>query len=218
MFNMKIELVLPELQPVILDPSDTVLVVVDMQNEYLKPEGTYYMGTRSEQAVNKLASLLEKFREGHSKVVFVHSLRAAAASEFTIYRQSPYIVEGTWGAEIVDELKPLTRESVVRKRSNDCFNHTRMEEVLSALDVVPGRSQVVVTGCATNGCVDCAVVGFSVRGYQVVVPEDCTTSHSEEAEMFGYAHFFGKGYLGSATPTRSDLITIEERVSTSTMG
>jgi nicotinamidase-related amidase len=207
-----LELSLPDPRPVTIDPSNAVLVVVDMENSFLKAGYPHYLGTRSEPVVNKIAELLAKFREAGSNVIFVQSLRAVTGSEFTVYGRDHHLIENTPNVEIVDELAPIAGEIIIPKRSNDSFNHTRMEEALASLDLVPGRCQVVVTGCATDGCVDCAVVGFTVRGYDVCVPVDCTVSFSADAELVGYSHFCGDGYGQSVTPTRSDLISIEMRV------
>jgi len=209
MTDLQFDVSLPELQSVTIDTADSALVIVDMQNEFMKPAGGHYLHDRAERALGNLAPLLIRFREAGGRVIYVQSLRGKTGSEFTIYGQSYHLIEDTWAVEIAEELAPLPGEAVVKKRSNDSFNHTQMESVLSSLDLVPGRSQIVVTGCATDGCVDCAVVGFSVRNYAVSVPVDCTASFSEEAEMFGYAHYLSEPYKHNVTPTRSDLITMK---------
>lgn len=210
MATVTVDLELPELQPIALKADDCALVIIDMENEFLKPEGRVYMPGRAERAIGNLAALIAKFRESGGKIIYVQSLRAETGNEFTVYNQPQRLIEDTWFVEIVDELKPQSGDTIVRKRSNDCFNHTAMEEVLAELGLEPGRSQIVVTGCATNVCVDSAVVGFSVRNYPVWVPEDCTASANEAAELIGYAHYFGRGFSHNVTPTRSDLIQLEK--------
>jgi nicotinamidase-related amidase len=209
MTALQVDLSLPELQHVTIDPADSALVIVDMENEFMRPAGDHYLKGRAERAMGNLAPLLARFRAASGNVIYVQSLRARTGSEFTVYGQPHHLIEDTWAVEIAEELAPMPGEAIVKKRSNDSFNHTQMASVLSALGLVPGRSQLVVTGCATDGCVDCAVVGFSVRNYAVSVPEDCTASFSEEAEMFGYHHYFSEAYRHNVTPTRSDLITIK---------
>jgi nicotinamidase-related amidase len=206
----KVELTFPELQAVAIDPWDSALVIVDMQNEFLKPEGRHYMRGRAEHATGNLSALLSRFRLSGITVIYVQSVRAPTNSLFTVFGQSPIVIEGTWNAAIVDDLKPLTGEAIVPKHSPDCFNHTAMEAVLAERHLVPGRSHIVVAGCSANGCVDCAVVGFSVRDYRVSVPVDCTAAMTESAELLGYAHYFGLGFDHNVIPTRSDLIQIQD--------
>ena len=204
-----VEAALPPLKPVTIDPTDSALVIVDMQNVSQKPGGPYYKAERSQATIDHVAALLQRFRGAGSKVIHVQSVRALTSPEYTVFSQPRRLEEGTWAVEIVDELAPLPGEPVVVKRSNDCWNHTTMESVLASLDLVPGRSQIVITGCATNACVDCAVVGFGVRDYRVWIPVDCTIAMSEQDEMLGYLHYFGLGYDYNVIPTRSELISFE---------
>src|SRR6266508_6104949 len=98
---------LPELQPVTIDPADSALVIVDMENEFLKPGGVHYMSGRAERAIGNLAPLLQRFREAGSRVIYVQSLRAKTAPEFTIFQRPYYLQQDTWAVEIVDELQTL---------------------------------------------------------------------------------------------------------------
>lgn len=208
-----VELKAPEPRPVQVDPADSAFVIIDMQNEYLKPGGKRVL-ERGGRALGNLVPLLGRAREAGSRIIHVQSVRTRDCLEHTLFEVEPKLLIGTWGAEIAAELTPRPSEPIVQKRSHDPFNNTSMEQTLSRLGLVPGRSHVVVTGVATQGCVDCAVVGFSVRDYWVHVPLDCTAAASEELELMGFAHFFGRGYDYNVTPTRSDLITFTSRAET----
>ena len=207
---MRIDVSLPALETVVVDPADSALVIVDMENEFLKPGGRHYMAGRAERAIGNLQGLLARAREAGVPRIFIQSLRAPTSGEFTVFGQPHHLLQDTWAVEIVEELAPLPGETIVTKRSNDVWNHTALEATVAALGLRPGRSRILVTGCATNVCVDCAVVGFSVRGFDVAVPVDCTASASEEAELIGYRHYFGRGFE-NVTPTQSDLIAMRVR-------
>jgi len=211
--EMQVKLEIPDLKNIQINPEDSALVIVDMENEFLHPNGKMYMGDRGLRAIKQTAILLEKFRKSNSKIIYIHSIRSADAVMFKVYNQAHRLLENTWNTEIVKELKPLPQETIVQKRSNDCFNNTTMESELCRLGLKPGRSQIVVTGVATSGCVDCAVVGFSVRDYYVYVPIDATATGTEENEMRGYNHFFGVGYNHNVTATKTDLISVKKQSS-----
>jgi len=115
-------------------------------------------------------------------------------------------VEGTWGAEFIDELKPQSGEPVVVKHTHDCFYKTDMEALLERARLRPGEGRIIVTGIATRGCVQCAVTGFSVRDYYVYVPLDCTTQRDEKEKLQAFSQFGSFGYRYNVTVTRSDLI------------
>lgn len=60
-------------------------------------------------------------------------------------------VEGTWGAQFVDQLKPAADEPVVVKYTHDCFYRTDMEALLERLRFRPGEGRIIVTEIAARG-------------------------------------------------------------------
>jgi len=117
------------------------------------------------------------------------------------------LLEGTWGVEFIDELKPEPDEPIVVKRSHDCFNQSDMEPVLTRLGSQPGKTHVVITGHAARGCVQCAVVGFSVRDYWVYAPIDCIGQKEEAQILLAFDLFTTWGFRHNVSVTRSDLIS-----------
>jgi nicotinamidase-related amidase len=133
-------------------------------------------------------------------------VRKPDALEFTLFKNVVRKVEGTWGAEFIDDLKPRSSEPVVVKYTHDCFYRTEMESVLEQLGMRPGEGRIIVTGIATRGCVQCAVMGFSIRDYYVYVPLDCTTQRDEKEKLQAFTLFASFGYRYNVSVTRSDLI------------
>ena len=206
---MEVTLKIPQPQPVFIDPADSALVIVDMQNASLKGDGI--LVERGKPVIAATAALLQKFRAAGSPVIHVQSVRSPDAIEFTVFGKTPRLIEGTWNVEFVEELAPLPGEPVVEKRSHDCFNNTRMEQVLDALDLRPCRSQIVVAGVATNVCYDCAVTGFRVRSFLVYLPLDATASRTEREELLGFQHVLGGPNRAqyNTIATRSDLVMLD---------
>lgn len=202
---MQIEFKYPEPVPVELDPAKTLLVIVDICNETCNAEGHRYGGEQVSRIIPPVAELRRRVREAGGRVIHTWSLRAPDALEFKMGNPVHHI-EGTWGADFVEELKPAADEHVVVKRSHDCFNHTEMESLLERLGAQPGETQVIVTGTATRGCVQWAVTGFSVRDYWVYVPMDCTAQRDERDMLLAFDRFTGSSYRYNTTMTRSDLI------------
>ena len=205
---MQIDLNYPEAIPVKLDPAKTMLLIVDMENEDAHPKGKRYMGERVDEIVPKIAALRRRVRQAGGLVVHTQSVRKPDALEFNLFKNVVRKVEGTWGAEFIDELKPEPDEPVVVKYTHDCFYRTEMETVLQRLRLRGGESRVIVTGIATRGCVQCAVMGFSIRDFYVYVPTDCTTQREEQEKLQAFSLFTSFGYRYNVTVTRSDLIEI----------
>jgi len=206
---MQIELNYPEPVPVKLDPAKTMLLIVDMENEDAHPSGKRYMGEAVEEIIPKLVALRQHVRAAGGTVVHTQSVRKPDALEFTLFKNVVRKVEGTWGAEFIDQLKPAADESVVVKYTHDCFYRTEMEVLLERLRFRPGEGRIIVTGIAARGCVQCAVMGFSIRDFYVYVPIDTTTQRDQKEKLQAFSQFMSFGYRYNVTVTRSDLIEFQ---------
>jgi nicotinamidase-related amidase len=204
---MQIELNYPDPVPLELDARKTLLVIVDMENEDAHPSGKRFGGEAVTSIIPKIASLR---RKAGGSVVHTQSVRKPDALEFTLFHNVVRKIEGTWGAEFVEELKPERDEPVVVKYTHDCFYRTEMESVLERLGMRPGEARIIVTGIASRGCVQCAVTGFSIRDYYVYVPVDCTAQRDEKEKLQAFSLFASFGYRYNVTVTRSDLIGFVE--------
>src|SRR5215471_3218111 len=203
---MQIELNYPEPILVKLDAAKTMLLIVDMENEDAHPKGKRYMGERVDEIVPKIAALRRRVRAAGGLVVHTQSVRKPDALEFTLFNNVVRKVEGTWGAEFIDQLKPAPDEPVVVKYTHDCFYRTEMEALLDRLRLRAGEGRIIVTGIAARGCVQCAVMGFSIRDFYVYVPVDCTTQRDQKEKLQAFSQFTSFGYRYNVTVTRSDLI------------
>lgn len=203
---MQIELNYPEPVAVKLDAAKTMLLIVDMENEDAHPSGKRYMGEAVEEIIPKIVALRRRVRAAGGMVVHTQSVRKPDALEFTLFKNVVRKVEGTWGAQFVDQLKPAADEPVVVKYTHDCFYRTDMEALLERLRLRPGEGRIIVTGIAARGCVQCAVMGLSIRDFYVYVPVDTTTQRDQKEKLQAFSQFMSFGYRYNVTVTRSDLI------------
>lgn len=93
--------------------------------------------------------------------------------------------------EIVDELKPLPGEHVLRKTTIGAFASTGIDSLLRAL----GCEQLYLTGVSTNMCVETTAREAADRGYLVTLVEDaCGTTHEDlhQATMRNFQRLFGR--------------------------
>jgi nicotinamidase-related amidase len=88
--------------------------------------------------------------------------------------------EGTWGAEIVDELKPRDQDIVITNYSPNVFLYTNLDQILRAKKI----ENLFLTGTATNFVVEEAARYAAQIGYDVTTVEDCCTSFSDEMHEF----------------------------------
>jgi nicotinamidase-related amidase len=206
MSSLTVELQRPEPQPVVLDPKHAAILVIDVENEFLRPQGRAYLGERGERTLAPLAALLGQARAAGVPVIYMHSVRDADAQVFRVFDVHQHLLRGTWGAEYCEEIAPHRGEPVVDKTSHDCFNHTELEAVFERLGIIPCDTTVIVVGVALGVCVSAAVLGLSVRDYWAAVPLDCVAAKTEETELLAYQTFRHPAWAYNIALTRSDLI------------
>ncbi|MDS0261629.1 cysteine hydrolase [Haloarcula sp. S1CR25-12] len=155
-----------------LDPTRTALVVVDMQNGFCHPEGSLY-APDSEAAIEPVAGLVERARDAGASVVFTRDVHPPEQFEDAHYydefdRWGEHVVEGSWEAELVDELVPREDELVVVKHTYDAFHETQLEGWLDA----HGVKDLVICGTLANVCVLHTASSAGLRDFRPVLAED----------------------------------------------
>ncbi|MFJ8249695.1 cysteine hydrolase family protein [Streptomyces sp. NPDC094466] len=129
------------------------LLVIDMQNALVA------MAYRASATVAAIAGLQRR-------------ARAAGAPVVLVQQRDEELEPGTEGWRIVPELAPAPGETVVPKAAPDSFLDTDLDAVLRAR----GVTEVVVTGFATEICVESTARQALSRGYDVVLVADGHTT------------------------------------------
>lgn len=182
-----------------LSLDSTCLVIVDMQ-----VEGCERHGRGVKPVIASIRRLLDRFREIKGKIIHVQSVRAKDHPEFTVFGRPYGLLLGSPGADFVEELRPLPGENIVQKTSHDCFYKTSMEATLEKLDLRPCRDKIVVTGIGSSNCVYHAVIGFHIRNYYSIVPEDCIHGVHPQSQPFALHQFRSNAYNFNVTVSRSE--------------
>jgi nicotinamidase-related amidase len=152
-----------------VDPAKTALIVVDMQNDFVKEGGTLVVPD-AEATVPTIKSLLDSARESGVKVVFTQDTHNQGDPEWEIWPE--HVREGSWGWEIVEELKPLEDEVVIRKVRYDAFYGTHLDHFLRIWDV----DTLIICGTVANICVHYTAASAALRWYGVIIPRDATSA------------------------------------------
>lgn len=202
-----LQLTVPDPEPVTVDPERTLVVLVDLENEYCEPAGARYMGPEVEGAVRGSAALVDEARQVGARVLWIRSVRSPDALEFRAYGRQPALIEGTWATEYTQPLAPGEGETVIAKRSHDCFNRTGLEEWLEAEQIIPPDWTILVAGVALDVCVNHAVLGFSVRAFRVVVLVDCVAPRTGPRAATTLWHYGYRAYAYNVSVSSSDLVT-----------
>ena len=170
------------------DPSATALVLVDLQNDFIHPDGAYARGGSKADEIAalpaRLAPLAEAVRAKGGWIVSTHfTLVPGRGGEPMI---SPHLkairpflrkgdfLSGGWGHDVVDALQPIDLK--VEKVAFSAFYMSRLEWVLRKA----GITTLIFGGIVTNGGVASTVRDAHVRDLETVVLEDGCAAFSEQ--------------------------------------
>ena len=108
------------------------------------------------------------------------------------FKDVGYVAEGTWDAEVVEELKPEPGDIVVEKSRYSGFHGSRLEPVLRSL----GAETLVMCGVGTHHCVECTARDAHMRDYRVFIARDATGEANQtwkEASLAAFEQGFRLG-------------------------
>jgi len=154
-----------------MEVSGRAILVIDMLNDFL------YGKLKCESCQNIIEDVKKLIEAGRGKgtpVIYLCDSHLENDKEFE--KWPPHAVEGTEGAEVIEELKPGENDFIVRKRRYSGFFQTGLDELLKKLKV----KELVLAGILTNVCVQNTAADAFFRDYRVVIPRECTEAISEE--------------------------------------
>lgn len=135
-----------------------VLLIIDMQKASFSSTVRY----DAQNLVFRINQLSDYVRGRHGKVIFIQHDGTLENGHL------PF----TEGGEILSSLSRCDVDYVVRKSICDAFYQTELREILSRLRV----ERLIISGCATDFCVDTTIRSVVSHGYHVVVVSDCHTT------------------------------------------
>jgi nicotinamidase-related amidase len=168
--------------------SNSIYLVLDMENDLIHPDGPNGRGPYGEQSrgrgiVDKTRRALEKARAAGLKIGFVRvgfspDYRECPANSpiFSAARKNGIFKLGTWGTQIHPDLAPLPEDFDVVKHRVSPFHATTLELILRT----HGIRRIYCSGISTNAVVQAAVREGHDRDYEMIVLEDCCCALSAE--------------------------------------
>jgi nicotinamidase-related amidase len=173
----------------------TALLIIDVQNDVIKATDEPYSNlvkmVRAKGVIGNTARVLDAMRRLKLPVIFIGHVHRKDRADFVPLITDLILqgiagpvrevnVEGTTGAQIVDELKPMPDEYIIWKRRSNAFYCTDLELVLRAR----GIDTVVLGGIATDVCVANTVRGAQERDIRVIILSDCVAAMMPEDDEY----------------------------------
>jgi len=183
---------------VTVQPRTTALIVVDMQNDFVKPGGALVVETAA-ATIPAIQRLLALARAKGMKVLFTQDTHEEGDIEFPIW--GPHVLRRTWGWQIVDELAPRPGERVIEKLRYDGFFGTPLDHELR----LAGIQTVIVCGTVANICVLHTAGSAALRGYRVILPIDAISAiiPFDQQAAIRQVHFLYRGVITTSEAIRA---------------
>jgi ureidoacrylate peracid hydrolase len=192
-----------------VDVHHAALIVVDVQNDFCAHGGLLATEGRdvtdAQRAADRLPEFIASARQAGALVIFIRSvyttegnlylsdswLEHAARRRPGGYTRIPACAAGSWGGDFYGDVRPQPNDPVVSKHRYSGFYNTDLDTILRA----NGIRTLVMTGVATNVCVESTARDGFMRDYYVVLVEDGTASYSSEEHKMAVSNidrYFGQ--------------------------
>ncbi len=183
----------------IVDPAHTAVLVIDQQNDFTHPDGYYAKGLGLDLAmtqgitapINELTAAARKvgvpvfFSRFVIQPGFVSDSRLwlgihAAAGLKSLDQEAFYTIQGTWGADLLDEIVTTDEDTVFEKFRASAFHGTALDTMLKAR----GVESLIIAGQVAEGCVENTIRHARDYDYHTVLAKDAIGSvRREKYEM-----------------------------------
>lgn len=162
-----------------LTPGRTALVVIDMQNDFLSPDGWYAKSgvdiAHMQAAIAPTQGLVAAARAAGATVIWTqHGFRdgtdAGVFAGLRPFLKDGGLRKGSWGYEIAPEMDVRPEDWIIEKSRLSGFYGTNLDIVLRGLDA----DATVIAGVLTNQCVKATAVDANYRDYKPIVVAEAT--------------------------------------------
>ena len=188
-----------------LDSGTTALLVIDIQNTYLKvPEDQAeaerwqpFFSRMNNKVIPNIANLMDWARQSGIEVIHARiACQKTDGRDRSLSQKKPgfnYLLlpKNELNSQIIPELAPQEDEIVVTKTTDSALTGTNLRLILHNM----GIKDVIVTGIFTDQCVSSTVRSLCDESFGVVVVEDCCAAatealHNHELEIINmiYCH------------------------------
>lgn len=175
------------------DPGSAALLVIDMQKDFLSPEGMCGQAGEDLAPVTKIVPRISRLlavarpkglrvihtREGYAPDLSdVHPLKRERNGIGVPGPLGRFLIRGEAGHDFIEELRPAPGERVFDKPGFGAFYRTGLEDYLRNQDV----THLIITGVTTQCCVFSTLREAVDRGFWCLLLADCCAAFDPVAQ------------------------------------
>lgn len=178
----------------------TALIIIDMQNDFLHPQGGFAKKGVDLSGAVRLIPLVKQVADACRKagipvIYTLHTFRPDFSDRPKMYYEllrqrqggsaNPVppatvgLIKGSWNAAVIDELSPAAKDIILDAKHNfDSFYQTDLELILRNL----GIENLIFTGVTCSICVETTLRSAYHRDFRCLLVEDCTWEKQADQE------------------------------------
>lgn len=190
----------------ITNPEKVALLVIDMENDFVKSGSPMYVPMANE-AVPNIKKLIEICRENGATVIYTTHVHNKDRNDMGLMSDfwppidsQTALVDNTDGIEIYSELKPQEGELIIKKHRYSAFYQTDLDIYLQDKEI----ETIIITGTVTNMCCDSTARDAQFRNYKVLFISDATGTMNHQD--------LGAGMLSAEEVQKATLISLSNCV------
>ena len=169
-----------------INPEKCALLVIDMQDEFVKPEWSSSWIPEATRQVPLIKRLIENCREKNIPVIYTafkntHFYKDRPKTGVLMPNRYPALGNSPeWfkQGKIWHDIAPLEDEIVIYKPSYGAFYDTPLETILKNLE----KDTIIICGTLTNYCCGTTARQGYERGFKVVFGSDVTSTDVPEMQ------------------------------------
>ena len=191
-----------------IDPKNAALLIVDVQNDFAAEGGMMDREgndlSMSQGIIPRLQQLIDEAHEADVPIIFIRNVYNTDANWYLSdvwleqakrARQGSYVIHSvcapdSWAGDFY-EIRPTEKDVIVTKHRFSAFQDTDLDLILRSR----GIRTLIMTGIATNVCVESTARDGFFRDYYIVFTSDCTATYSKEdheGTLNNIRRFFGE--------------------------
>lgn len=201
-------------EPIEIELQRTAIIVVDMQNAFISKGGMFEIIGIDISVFQKLITpcsrIIEAARSRACKVIYIRMAYNPDLSDVgspstpnwyktpsvRMIRENPELrekglIDGSWGADIIPQLRPQDGDIIIRKQRYSGFFGTNLDLTLKS----HGIKYLIFIGGACNVCLGTTLTDAFFNGYFSILVSDSTYHSGPDfcltASVYTIENFFG---------------------------
>jgi nicotinamidase-related amidase len=198
-------------ETLLINPTKTALLLMHWQNDLADPHGKLakILPARLAAAytVELTQTILKASREIGMLVVYVNASHRPGYPEISpnsMIAKAGCLMRGSWGAEVIDQLKPLADDIIIYNYSPNAFSYTELDLILRNKDV----TDLILSGLVTNWIVESTARDAVTRGYNIFALSDCCQSFTDEMHDWSLTNILSK--IGSVIDSKTCIASLQK--------